>query len=132
MLKVGLKGMYTINVEDTHTAKAMKSGELEVFATPALCACMEAAAVECVRGHIDDGYSTVGSAIEINHIAPSVVGSSITAEAELVEVDAKKLVFKISARDSNGEIGHGTHTRYIVNKAKFMSKAIIRSESSVK
>ena len=94
MLKVGLKGTYTINVEDTHTAKAMKSGELEVFATPALCACMEAAAVECVRGHIDDGYSTVGSAIEINHIAPSVVGSSITAEAELVEGDAKKLVFK--------------------------------------
>ena len=132
MLEKGLKGTYSIAVGDVHTAKAMKSGELEVFATPALCACMEAAAVECVRGHIDNGYSTVGSAIEINHIAPSVVGSSITAEAELVDVDGKKLVFKITAKDANGEIGHGTHTRFVVNKAKFMSKAIIRSESSVK
>lgn len=132
MLKTGMKGSFSADVSAANTAGAMKSGELEVFATPALCACMEAAAVACVRGYIESDCTTVGAEINIKHLAPSVVGAVVTAEAELTEIDGKRLVFNVTARDANGEIGRAEHTRYIVNKAKFMSKAIIRSESNAK
>ena len=110
----------------------MKSGELDVFATPALVAAAEAAAVAATDGHINEDETTVGGMINVLHTSPSVVGAKITATAELCEVDGKKLSFRIEVRDDSGIIGRGEHDRFIVNRAKFMSKAIIRSESDAK
>ena len=132
MLEVGIKGVFTTSVTEANIAKTMKSGELDVFATPALVAVMEAAAVNALEGKLDEGDSTVGGRIDVKHTAPSVIGAEVTAEAELIFTDGKKLVFKVAAKDNNGIIGEAEHERFIINKAKFMSKAIIRSESSVK
>lgn len=132
MIKVGIKGVFTTRVTESNIAKTMKSGELDVFATPALAAAMEAAAVNALEGKLDEGDSSVGGRIDVKHTAPSVIGAEVTAEAELIFTDGKKLVFKVTAKDNNGIIGEAEHERFIVNKAKFMSKAIIRSESNAK
>lgn len=132
MIEVGIKGAFTTAVTESNIAKTMKSGELDVFATPALIAAMEAAAVNALEGRLNEGDSTVGGRIDVKHTAPSVIGAEVTAEAELIFTDGKKLVFKVAARDNNGIIGEGEHERFIINKAKFMSKAIIRSESNAK
>ena len=124
MLEKGLKGSYSVVVSDTNTAKTMKSGDLEVFATPSLVAIMEAASVEAIRNEIDEGYTTVGIRIEINHTAPSVTGNTVTAAAEVIDVDSRQITFKVSERDENGVVGEGKHIRCIVNKERFMSKAL--------
>ena len=132
MIDKGKIGAFETVVSDANTAKTMKSGELDVFATPSLVAAMEAAAVSAVKDCIDSEYTTVGGGIDIKHIAPSIVGAKITATAEVVESDGKRILFKVSAHDGTGIIGEGTHERFVVNKAKFMSKAVARSESDVK
>ncbi len=132
MITTGMKGSFEVIADDAKTAKTMKSGSLEVFATPALVAALEAAAVAAVEKELDDGYTTVGCSISITHTAPSIVGSKIIATATVKEIIDRRIVFNVTASDENGIIGEGEHIRAVVNKAKFMSKAIIRSESDVK
>lgn len=129
MIKYGLRGRFETMVDDTNTAAAMKSGSLDVFATPTMVAAMEAAAVDAVKNDLEDGYTTVGCGITITHSAPTVKGVKVVATATVKEISERRIIFEVSARDENGIIGEGEHTRAIVNRAKFMSKAIIRSES---
>lgn len=131
MITVGMKGNYEVLVNDTNTAFTMKSGSLDVFATPSLVAALEAAAVDALKDSLEDGYTTVGCGISITHTAPSVCGVKVTATATVKEVSDRKIVFDVVAEDEIGIIGEGEHTRVIVNEEKFMSKAIIRSESNV-
>lgn len=131
MITVGMKGNYEVVVNDTNTAFTMKSGSLDVFATPSLVAALEAAAVDALKDSLEDGYTTVGCGIAITHTAPSVCGVKVTATATVKEASDRKIVFDVVARDESGIIGEGEHTRVIVNEEKFMSKAIIRSESNV-
>lgn len=131
MITIGMKGSYEVVVSDLNTAFTMKSGSLDVFATPALVAALEAAAVDAIETGLDDGYTTVGCGISISHQAPTVVGVKVTATATVKEVADRRIVFDVIAKDETGIIGEGEHIRAIVNKAKFMSKAIIRSESNV-
>ena len=101
----------------------MASGTLDVFATPAMIALIEAAASESVAPYLDEGFSTVGTHLDIAHSAASPVGIDVVCETELVEVDRRRLVFRAVVKDAVGEIGSGTHERFIVDNAKFMAKA---------
>lgn len=122
MLKIGLTHVSTLAVEQSNTALALGSGDLPVFATPAMTALMENAAMLAVAGELQDAESTVGSMLNISHSKPSPLGEQISATAELIEIDGRKLTFRVSASDSCGVIGEGTHIRYVVNREKFMSK----------
>ena len=124
-MDIKLGSSYTVeaNVNKEDTALAQGSGEIEVFATPRLVSIMEKAAVNAVSPYIDEGYTTVGTRIDIKHIAATPVGMKVKAYAELLEVDGKRLVFKVEAFDEVEKIGEGIHERYIVNIDRFLNKA---------
>jgi predicted thioesterase len=122
-LKPGLIGQAKTEVSDNNTALKFGSGTVNVFATPAMVALMETAAINCVDRHLPDGYSSVGTRLDIRHLAATPVGMEVAAEAELVEVDGPRLKFKVSAYDSKEKIGEGTHNRYIVKLDEFITRA---------
>lgn len=103
-------------------ASALGSGDLEVLATPAMVALMENAAMLCVADHIAEGSATVGTAIATSHVKASPVGATIRAEAELTEVDGRRLEFVVRAYDERGLIGEGRHTRFVVDRERFLGK----------
>lgn len=123
MLSPGIRGEKTVEVTESNTAEALGSGTLKVFATPAMIALIEATASESVAPHLEEGSSTVGTHLDVAHSAATPVGMSATCVTELVEVDRRRLVFKVTVTDAAGEIGSGTHERFVVDNAKFMSKA---------
>ena len=123
MLDTGIRGEKTVEVTPENTAEALGSGTLPVFATPAMIALIEATASESVAPHLDEGSSTVGTHLDVAHSAATPVGMSVTCVTELVEIDRRRLVFRVTVTDGKGEIGSGTHERFVVDNAKFMSKA---------
>lgn len=128
MLSTGIKGRKTTEVTKENTAEAVGSGTLPVFATPAMIALIEATASESVAPFLEEGSSTVGTHLDIAHSSATPVGMSATCETELVEVDRRRLVFRVVVTDAKGEIGSGTHERFVVDNAKFMSKAESKME----
>ena len=110
-------------VSEENTAKTMGSGALDVFATPSMIALMEKAASIAVQPFIEEDSSTVGTMINIKHIAATPVGLNVTARAELVEIDGKRLVFSVEAFDGKDKVGEGQHERFIINAQRFISKA---------
>lgn len=121
-IKPGRIGTATLTVSEAQTAPRIGSGCAPVFASPAMIALIEAAAVACVEDHLAPGQETVGVHLNIEHIAATPVGLEVTATAELIEHDGRKLVFKVEARDSREPIGRGRHTRIIVDSARFRAK----------
>lgn len=128
MLSTGIKGRKTTEVTQENTAEAVGSGTLPVFATPAMIALIEATASGSVAPFLEEGSSTVGTHLDIAHSSATPVGMSATCETELVEVDRRRLVFRVVVTDAKGEIGSGTHERFVVDNAKFMSKAESKRE----
>lgn len=122
-LRVGIIGKADILVDNSNTAKAMGSGDLAVFATPAMIALMEKAATIAVSEFLPEGSTTVGTMINIKHISATPVGMKVAAQATLVEVDGKKLLFTVEAFDGKEKIGEGQHERFIINSEKFMVRA---------
>ena len=122
MLETGLSARSVTTVTGENTAAAMGSGDLPVFATPAMIALMEHAAMDAVAGSLPAGSTTVGSEMNATHLKASGLGAEITATAVLTAVEGRKLTFNVGARDAQGMIGEGTHVRYIVDREKFMSK----------
>ena len=123
MLELGLKARNQTVVALENMAITLGSGDLEVFATPAMVALMEGAAMQAVASELSEEDTTVGAAMNTSHIKPSAKGDTITATAELIAVEGRKLVFAVEAVDSMGEtVGKGEHVRYVVNRQKFMSK----------
>lgn len=121
-LKSGVSGSAITVVTETNVAKAMKSGLLEVFATPSMCALMEEAACNAVNSLIEEGFGTVGISLNITHDRATPLGDTVTAVATLTAVEGRKLTFTVEAKDSKGSIGKGSHERFIINNDKFMSK----------
>lgn len=121
-MEIGKQYTSILVVEEKHLACNVGSGDLEVFATPMMMALMENAAMLCVADELDENSSTVGGHITSSHIKPTGVGHTVTATAELIAIDGRKLKFKVSASDENGLIGEGEHLRFIVDKARFMAK----------
>ena len=122
MLEAGIKGRQEVMVTDENSAAAVGSGLLPVFATPAMVALMENAAMLAVAAGLPEGSTTVGAQMNTSHIKPSPMGEEITATATLEEAEGRKLTFKVVAHDSKGVIGEGTHIRFIVDKEKFLAK----------
>ena len=117
-METGLTYTSTVTVSEENIAATMGSGDLEVFATPAMVALMENAVV----GELPEGATTVGAMMNTTHIKPSAMGDTVSATAVLKEVAGRKLTFEVHAKDSKGVIGEGMHVRYIVDREKFMSK----------
>ena len=125
-LTVGLTGRAEVTVVKENTAAAVGSGLLPVFATPAMVALMEAAAVNAIESHLEEGSGSVGIHLDVTHDAASPVGAHIRAEAVLTAVDGRKLTFDVNAFDDAGQIGGGTHERFIIFNEKFMAKVQTR------
>ncbi|MEY8369030.1 thioesterase family protein [Anaerovoracaceae bacterium 42-11] len=123
MLEKGIKGLQQVKVTADNTALAMGSGTLEVFATPSMIALMEKTAWKSVAPYLEEGEGTVGTQLDVAHLSATPLDMTVRCESELVEVDGRKLVFKVSAYDEAGLIGEGTHERFIVKNEKFQSKA---------
>lgn len=122
MLEKGLSATSRTTVTAANTAAAMGSGDLPVFATPALVALMENAAMTAVAAELPEGATTVGAEMNTTHIKPSGLGAEIIASAVVTEVDGRKIVFTVGARDGEGPIGEGTHVRFIVDRERFLAK----------
>jgi predicted thioesterase len=122
-LHVGLNSKIETIVKEKDTAANFGSGGVEVFATPMMIGLMENAALSAVDLHLPKGYATVGTHLDVKHLAATPVGVKVYATAELVDIDGKRLVFKVEAYDEKEKIGEGMHERYIINLDKFLQKA---------
>ena len=109
-------------VTEFNTALSVGSGSLKVYATPAMLALMEKAAYEAIKDLLNDGETTVGTNLNVNHVAATPVGMTVSATAELVERDGRKFVFKVTASDESGLIGEGSHERFCVLADRFTEK----------
>ena len=121
-MEVGLKYESTVVVSPSNTAATLGSGDMDVFATPAMVALMENAAMLAVAAHLPEGSASVGTQMNTSHIKASPLGATITASAELTEVEGRKLTFAVKAWDEKGTIGEGVHTRFVVDRERFLSK----------
>ena len=122
-ISVGLKNSAEMIVQAEDTAFAVGSGSLKVLATPKMIALIEKAATDLLEKNLPQEFTSVGTALDIKHNAPTPIGMKIFATAEIVEVDGRKIIFKVAAFDDCGEIGTGTHERFIVGREKFQAKA---------
>ena len=121
-LKIGMLGEARTKVTDENTAIKYGSGAVGVFATPAMIGLMENASINSVDSYLPKGYATVGTKVEIKHIAATPIGMEVVARSELLEIDGLKLKFKIEARDDREKIGEGTHTRYVIKLEEFLKR----------
>ena len=122
-ITVGLVREETMTVEGSHTARSLGSGSLPVFGTPAMTALMEQAATNLAQSLLPEGWTSVGTALSIEHVAATPVGASVRGVATVEEVAGRRLRYRVEAFDEGGLIGRGTHDRYVVETEKFMAKA---------
>lgn len=122
MLQEGIKGRNEIIVTPELTAKQVGSGMLEVYATPAMISLMENTAYESVAKYLETGCGTVGTSLNVKHVAATPVGMKVICETELVKVDGRALTFEVKAFDECGLIGEGVHERFIITEEKFLAK----------
>ena len=127
-LSIGLKGLAETLVTEENTAAAMGSGLLPVFATPAMLALMEKAAADSVQPYLPEGQGTVGTRLEVSHLAATPIGLSVRAESELIAVDRRKLRFSVRAWAGDELIGEGEHERFIIDNARFLEKALAKRQ----
>ena len=121
-ITIGMKGEVGTTVEREDTAKEVGSGSLLVYATPCMVALMEGAACEAIEEALAEGQTTVGTALNIEHISATPVGLDVRAEATVTAVEGKVITFEVKAFDEAGELGRGTHKRVIINAQKFLDK----------
>lgn len=122
-METGITGQQEEIVTEEKTAKAMGSGELPVYATPAMIALIEKTAWMSVAGELEEGQGTVGTKLAVEHVSASPLGAHITCKTTLVGVDRRRLLFSVEVSDDAGIIGQGTHERFIVDNEKFVTKA---------
>lgn len=123
MVEIGIKGYQETVVTPELLASNVGSGLVKVYATAMMIALMEKAAVLSVEPHLEEGQGTVGTHVDMSHCSATPVGMKVWAETELVEIDRRKLIFKVAAYDERGLIGEGMHERFIIDNVKFQQKA---------
>ncbi|MGH8668154.1 MAG: thioesterase family protein [Burkholderiales bacterium] len=119
MIKPGLAGAAELLVAEEHTAPSIGSGKVRVLATPVMINLIEAAALAAVEHLLPAGYQSLGTHLDVRHIAATPVGMRVTATAEVVRTEDRTVHFRVEAHDEKELIGHGTHERVVVNVAKF-------------
>ena len=127
-MEIGNKYKVAIKVTESETAKSFGSGTLQVLATPKMIAIMEEASYKCIENSLEEGQSSVGTYLEIKHVSATPVGMEAYAEAEIIEIDGRRVVFSVKAYDEKGIIGEGKHERFIVNDEKFVAKTYQKLE----
>ena len=121
-IKIGTTFKSCSIVSSEQLACTVGSGNLEVLSTPMMIALIENAAMNCIAPFLSDDESSVGTAVNVSHIAATPPGVMIYANAEILSVDGKKIEFKVEAFDSKDKISEGTHTRFVIQKERFMQK----------
>ncbi|MBQ9472321.1 MAG: thioesterase family protein [Ruminococcus sp.] len=122
-ITTGITGEKSVAVKIENTALAMGSGTLRVFATPAMIALIEGCCAESVEDMLPQGITTVGTKVEVEHLAASPIGASILCKSKLTAYDGRRLDFEVEVFDNAGLIGKGTHTRFTVDAQRFIDKA---------
>ena len=126
-LTVGMTGTAATAVTRDNTAAAVGSGDLEVFATPMMAALMEQAAAAAIRPALAAGKTWVGTSLQLSHNSATPVGMKVEAVATVTKVEGSRVEFSVTARDDAGEIGSGTHTRVVVDSARFLEKTVAKA-----
>ena len=121
-IEVGLKGRSDTVVTEQNTASAVGSGLVPVFATPYMIALMENAAANSLLPHLAEDEGTVGTQLNVAHSSATPIGMKVWAETVVTAVEGKKITFEVAAYDEAGEIGRGTHERFIIKPGKFLAK----------
>ena len=121
-IEPGIMNTIEKTVEQKDTASSFGSGLVDVYATPAMVALMENTAQSSIKSHLPAGYITLVIEINVKHMKASPVGMKVRCESKLVKVEGKKLFFELNAWDEKGQIGTGTHIRYIIQREEFMAK----------
>ncbi len=129
MLKRGITLEKEIIADENTSAVYMKSGTLNVFSTPSMVALMEDTSKDLVFPHLDEGYTTVGTSLDIKHVASTPIGMKIRCVATLIEIDNRTLTFDVKVYDEVGLIGEGRHQRFIVNGDRFLAKTYAKNEN---
>ena len=127
-IKVGTIGEISEKVTSLNTAETVGSGSLKVFATPTMIALMEKASCKAIEGFLEEGSTTVGTLVNVEHLSATPVGMKVTVKSTVTAVEGRKVCFDVEAFDEVGVIGRGTHERFVVFAEKFMAK----TESKVK
>lgn len=121
-LRSGLIGEAVVVVDEHNTATALGSGSVPVFGTPAMAALVEAAAVQAVAEVLGEDQTTVGVYLDLQHLAATPIGLTVRAEARLVQVEGRRLTFRVTAYDDVEQIGIGTHQRMLVDTSRFLTR----------
>ena len=127
-IPLGAKGSFTLVVAPEHLANRFKDAMLPpVLATPIMVLVMENAALNAVRAYLEPGESALGTVVDVRHLAATPVGQHLTAEAEVTEVDGRRIVFAVTARDEVEEIGKGIHERMVVDLRRLTQRLDAKS-----
>jgi predicted thioesterase len=126
-VKPGSAAEVSMIVEETHTARHLRSGAVNVLATPIMIALMEEAARKAVDDLLGPEHLSVGTGLAVSHQAATPVGMRVTARAELLRVEGRFLTFRVEANDEREMVGEGTHTRTIVNRERFLSRVDMKA-----
>jgi fluoroacetyl-CoA thioesterase len=121
-LSIGMRGEATTTVVHENTAAAVGAGGVEVFGTPMMIALMENAAWQAVANALDEGQVTVGTHVNVSHLAATPLGQAVRATAELLAIDGRRLTFRVEAFDERQKIGEGQHERFIVDLQRFLQR----------
>jgi len=119
-IPVGARGSFNLLVQPEHLANRFKDATLPpVFATPVMIMAMENAALNAIKAYLEPGESAVGTAVNVRHLAATPAGRLVTAKAEVTKVDGRQVEFTVRATDGTKEIGAGSHSRAVIDMAKF-------------
>jgi fluoroacetyl-CoA thioesterase len=124
-LEPGVQGVLERTVEAEHCTRR---GEYDIFSTPNLVLLLEEAAIEGLAPHLRDDQASVGSKVDVAHIAPTLRGQTVKATATVTEVDRRRVLFDIRVEDDEELIGHGTHERFVVDLPSFESRLAAKAE----
>ena len=122
MINIGIIGEAKDMVNENNIAKTLRSGELNVYATPSMIALMEEAAYKSIQSELEQGKGSVGTLMNVKHLSSTPIGMEVIAKSELIEVDRRRLVFKVEAFDECGKFGEGIHERFIIDNEDFQKR----------
>ncbi|MGI6163060.1 MAG: thioesterase family protein [Bacillota bacterium] len=125
---IGARGTKSVEVTESTLASFTGSGAVDVFSTPNLVLLMEEACVEAIRDYLEEGETTVGTLVDINHLPATPPGLQVTATGILTQVEGRKLVFQVEAYDDVEKVGEGIHERFLVHREKFTAKSLRKAD----
>lgn len=121
-IEMGTSATVRLMVGDADTAIALGSGDVPVLGTPRIVALMEQAAVAAIAGTLDEGATSVGTRITVDHLAASLVGTTVTATAEVVGLDGRAVLFRLAVHERDQEVATGSHVRFVVDRDRFLGR----------